>query len=107
MRRDRAPGREYPPLDKDLSCEVAIVGCGVTGAVIAFELARAGVATVVLDRRAVGAGSTSASTALVLYDLDTPLCRLERRLGPAPARRVYAMHREGIGALKRMAADTG
>ena len=41
--------RTYPPLEVDVECDVAIIGAGVTGALVADELARAGFDVVVAD----------------------------------------------------------
>jgi len=42
------------------------------GALVAVHLAEAGVKTIVLDKRDIGTGSTSASTALLQYELMFP-----------------------------------
>ncbi len=55
----------FQRLDADLSCDVAVVGAGITGALIADELAGHGHDVVVLDQRDVCWGSTAASTALL------------------------------------------
>jgi glycine/D-amino acid oxidase-like deaminating enzyme len=94
----------FPPLDRNVSCEVAVIGAGITGALMAWHLAEAGIDTVVVDRREAAHGSTAGSTALLQYEIDTPLWQLERQLGPARARRAYhdclgAVHR--IGRLAR------
>jgi sarcosine oxidase subunit beta len=52
--------------------DVVVVGAGVIGAATAFELARQGRAVTVVDARpAVGAGSTSASSAIVRFHFST------------------------------------
>ena len=43
-----------------VSVEVAIVGAGIVGAACAYELARAGLRTIVVDRGFVGGGATAA-----------------------------------------------
>src|SRR4051812_35011302 len=65
---------EFPALRRNLSCDVAIIGAGLSGALIARELAETGMEVVLLDKRGIARGSTSASTALVLYEIDVPLC---------------------------------
>jgi glycerol-3-phosphate dehydrogenase len=52
----------FPKLDADLSCDIVVVGAGITGALIADELAGHGHDVVVLDQRDVCWGSTSASS---------------------------------------------
>ena len=41
----------FPKLDADLSCDIVVVGAGITGALIADELAGHGHDVVVLDQR--------------------------------------------------------
>ena len=52
-------------LTKNISCEIAIVGGGVSGALIAHKLASLGKRVVIVDGRDVGMGSTMASTAIL------------------------------------------
>lgn len=78
-----------PPLTADLDCDVAVVGGGITGALIADELAAHGHQVVVLERRDIGWGSTAASTALLQYEIDTHLVDLARRHGEADAALAY------------------
>ncbi|MFV7466688.1 FAD-dependent oxidoreductase, partial [Pseudomonas shirazica] len=66
----------YPTLEHNLTSDVAVVGGGVSGALIAWHLAAAGLQTVLLDRREIGWGSTAASTALLQYEIDTPMVKL-------------------------------
>lgn len=94
----------YPPLEVPVRCDVAIIGGGITGACIAHELTLAGCAVVVLDRRDVGRGSTAGSTALLQYELDTPLVELARRHGEEAAVRSYRVCAEAIGRLEELAA---
>src|SRR4051794_21480358 len=66
----------YPALENDIICEVAVIGGGITGALAAYHLVEASVDALVLDKRDIGWGSTSASTALLQYEIDTPLHQL-------------------------------
>ncbi len=101
----------FPPLDRHVSCEVAVIGAGITGALVAWHLAEAGISTVVLDRREAAHGSTAGSTALLQYEIDLPLHQLEQRLGAARAGRAYhgclgAVH--GLGRLvKKLKINCG
>ena len=62
LRGDRFP--PYPQLEHDAQCDVAIIGGGITGALVAHYLANAGISAVLVDRRQPGCGSTMASTGL-------------------------------------------
>ena len=79
----------YPALERDERCEVAVIGAGITGALVAWHLSDAGIDTVVLDRRDVAHGSTSGSTSLLQYEIDVPLFKLAQRLGTNRAERAY------------------
>jgi glycine/D-amino acid oxidase-like deaminating enzyme len=95
----------YPALTKDVTCDVCIVGAGVSGAMAAYELARAGLKVVVADRRQPARGSTAASTALLMYDLDVPLHELAERIGEELAHRAYRIGGEAIDRIAAIAAD--
>ena len=75
----------YPALEHDETCDVAIIGGGITGALVAHRLVQEGVNTVLLDKRDIGTGSTAASTSLLQYEIDTELAELISRVGEANA----------------------
>lgn len=95
----------HPALDTDVVCEVAIIGAGITGALIAYHLGQAGVDAVVLDKRDVAHGSTSASTAVLQYEIDITLGELADKIGPRNASRAYLACRRAIDALAEVAKD--
>ncbi|HET7601496.1 MAG TPA: FAD-dependent oxidoreductase, partial [Gemmatimonadales bacterium] len=76
-----------------------VVGAGVTGALCAWQLVQAGLDTVVVDALEIGWGSTSASTALLMYDLDTSLVELTQRIGRERAEGVYRAARNAVETL--------
>lgn len=71
----------FNPLEKDYKTEVAIIGSGITGALVAHELCEAGIACAVFDKRTIATGSSAASTAQLQYEIDTPLHRLVKLVG--------------------------
>jgi glycine/D-amino acid oxidase-like deaminating enzyme len=92
----------YPRLENDIHCEVAIIGGGVTGALIADVLTRYGADVVILDKRDVARGSTSASTALLQYEIDTHLSDLIDMVGRDHAERAYRLCLEAIDKLEAL-----
>jgi glycine/D-amino acid oxidase-like deaminating enzyme len=84
------------PLEGEVDCEVAVIGGGITGALVSHSLLRAGVETVLLDRRELGTGSTAASTGLLQYEIDVPLIELIKTVGEAHAVHAY---RRGLRAI--------
>ncbi len=95
---------DYPSLQREVSCEAVVIGGGITGALVAVHLVEAGVKTLLIDKRDIGTGSTSASTALLQYELDVPLRELIKKVGPVAATRSYQLCREAVGKLERLAA---
>ncbi len=97
----------FPPLLEDVKCDVAVIGAGISGALIAQSLAEAGLEVVVLDKRDVAWGSTSASTALLQYEIDTELVALARAFGEPAAVAAYRACEGAIAELRDLAVDVG
>ncbi len=106
--RDLAPPEvPYGPAHGDLDCEVAVLGGGVSGALVAYYLTREGVDTLLVDKAQPARGSTAASTGLLQYEIDTPLSDLVKTVGVERA--VYA-YRRGLWAIdeiERLAGELG
>lgn len=101
LRLDREPARRFPTLTGHRQVEVAIVGGGMTGAMIASHFAQAGVSVAVLEARRAAGGSTAASTALLLQEPDLDLSSLARRYGPKTSRRIWEI---SFAAARKLAA---
>lgn len=65
---------------------VVIVGAGISGAFMAHALAGRYEKIIVVDRRFPAHGSTMASTALLQWEIDTPLTELHGKIGASAAR---------------------
>lgn len=94
-------------LRRDRDCDVLVVGGGISGAMQADALSSAGLHVITCDRRVPLQGSTAASTAMVLYEIDTPLSRLERRIGRDDAQRLWRRSFLAVHALQDRAATLG
>ncbi|HEX3801096.1 MAG TPA: FAD-dependent oxidoreductase [Verrucomicrobiae bacterium] len=92
--------KSYPTLDRDLVCDVAVVGGGITGALVGYYLAAAGVHAVLLDKRDIGTGSTSGSTGLLQYEVDVPLRELVKKIGAKKAKRSYELCGQSVSKLR-------
>ena len=95
--------RAFAPLDRDARCEVAVLGAGITGALIADELVAHGHDVVVADQRDAAWGSTAASTALLQYEIDTHLVDLAQRYGERDAVLAYRACSDAIDSLASLA----
>jgi glycine/D-amino acid oxidase-like deaminating enzyme len=91
------------PLSRDRRCDVAVIGAGITGALVSDALSEAGLSVIAVDRRYPGHGSTSASTALLQYELDASLTDLAEKLGRQHAVDAYRATLGGVRAIARIA----
>jgi glycine/D-amino acid oxidase-like deaminating enzyme len=94
-----SPARRYPVLRGQHETELAIVGGGLSGALIALTMAEAGVQVVLLEADRVARGSTAASTALLLQEPDMDLVALRERYGRAASRRIWRISRDAARDL--------
>jgi glycine/D-amino acid oxidase-like deaminating enzyme len=88
-------------LRRSVNTEVVIVGAGISGSLIAQALTEAGKRPLILDRRrAAFLGSTAASTALLQFELDTPLTKLSAEVGRRKAEKVWLASRDAVNELR-------
>lgn len=97
----------YPKLDRDIRTDTAILGGGISGALIAHHLTGAGLDCTIIDTRTVGLGSTCASTALLQYQIDVPLARLIEKAGKQHAVRAYQLCVDSIDQLGEICQQIG
>ena len=95
----------FPRLARDVRCDVAVVGAGITGALIARSLCDAGLDVVVLDRRDAGWGSTAATTALLQYEIDGGMLDIANRYGERRAVDVFKACEQAVRDLEPIARE--
>jgi glycine/D-amino acid oxidase-like deaminating enzyme len=88
-------------LEESIDCDIAIIGAGITAALVADALIETGKRIVVLDSRDIAQGSTAASTALLQYEIDTHLLDLTRMLGAERAMRAYLACAQSFNLLEQ------
>jgi glycine/D-amino acid oxidase-like deaminating enzyme len=98
-------GEVPPPLPHDRRCDVAVIGAGITGALVSDALTKAGFSVIAVDCRHPAHGSTSASTALLQYELDASLNDLTETLERSRAVDAYRATLEGVRAVARLARE--
>ena len=71
----------YPSLDRDIETDILVVGSGITGSLIAHRCVAEGYKTTLIDRREIANGSSSATTSMLQYEIDTALFELIDMIG--------------------------
>ena len=94
-------GDAGPALATSRECDVAIIGAGITGVLIADALAGTGRRVVLLDGHEPALGSTAASTALLQYEIDTHLVDLMRMVGAERAPLEYRACVQSFALLEK------
>src|SRR5665213_2923991 len=88
-------------LGRSTRTDIVVVGAGISGAMIAQSLTEVGKRLLIVDRRrAALLGSTAASTALLQFELDTPLLKLSRSIGRRKAEKVWIASRDAVNELR-------
>ncbi len=97
--------QSYPSLKINLKADALIIGGGITGALIAYQLIEKGVKTILVDRRDVCHGSTAASTSILQYEIDVPLHKLIDQVGLTAAVTSYQSCKKAIFRLGDIAKE--
>lgn len=95
----------YPSLQANISTDVAIIGSGISGALVAYYLCKAGIKVAQVDRRHAALGSTVACTSLLQYEIDKPMHELAEIIGSKSATRCYELCRAAIYKLQQVCAE--
>ncbi|HSQ89946.1 FAD-binding oxidoreductase [Romboutsia sp.] len=91
--------KQYPYLTQDIETDVCIIGGGVTGAIASYYFSKNNIKTVILEKKRIGHLSTGISTALLQYELDDSLSKLQEFIKLEDAIRGHEL---GLVALKQL-----
>lgn len=92
----------YPSLKTDEECDVLVIGGGITGSLIAHQMVQDGYKTILIDRREISNGSTSATTSMLQYEIDVPLYELIEKIGEKGAVAAYKACSKSIDILEKI-----
>lgn len=100
----RAPRIRTFAASRAHAADVLIVGAGISGALIGELLSARGHSVILIDRRGPILGSTPASTALVLHEIDSPIIKLRNRIGEVNAIRAWRRSKLALDNLRHRTA---
>jgi glycine/D-amino acid oxidase-like deaminating enzyme/nitrite reductase/ring-hydroxylating ferredoxin subunit len=101
------PQPEFVPLRENLRADACVVGAGIAGMSVAYELARAGRKVIILDDNAVGGGETGQTSAHLSSAMDDRFFFLERLHGTQGARLAYESNQAAIDRIGEIATEEG
>lgn len=92
----------YPSLKSDEECDVLVIGGGITGSLIAHQMIEEGYHTILIDKRELCNGSTSATTSMLQYEIDIPLFELIKKIGKKGAVLSYRACSDAIDKIEEL-----
>lgn len=95
----------YPSLKSDEECDVLIIGGGITGSLVAHQMMLDGYQTILIDKREICNGSTSATTSMLQYEIDVPLYELIDQIGEKGAVESYKACSKSIDTLEKLTKE--
>lgn len=101
----RTPKLAEEKLTRNISTDVLIVGMGISGAMAADLVTEAGHDVVLIDRRGASRGSTPATTALIISEIDVPLTHLTGMIGADMALRAWRRARLAVANLRERISE--
>ncbi|XP_024538060.1 uncharacterized protein LOC112348921 [Selaginella moellendorffii] len=87
---------KYPRIAKDESADVVVVGAGIAGMNVAYNLIKEGKSVIVLEGRTRGSGQTGRTTAHIMPWNDDFYYMLEQQHGAQVVKHVAESHRSAI-----------
>lgn len=91
--------KQYTYLTEDITTDVVVIGGGVTGAIVSYYMSIAGIDCTLIEKARIAHGSTSITTSLLQYELDSNVRELEQYTSLENVIRSYKL---GVKALKEI-----
>jgi len=96
---------EYEPLTEDALADVAVIGAGIAGLTVAYELCLSGKQVIVLEDGELASGETSRTTAHLSNEMDDRYTEIEKVFGDDGARVACQSHAEAIDRIEAIARE--
>ncbi|MCW5695656.1 MAG: FAD-dependent oxidoreductase [Bauldia sp.] len=94
-------------LDRNIDVDVAVIGSGIAGLSVAFELTRRRKSVALLERGQIGRGMTARTTAHLASDWDDGFHRLINERGVAVAEGIHRSQAAAIDRIETIQRDQG
>lgn len=104
---DEAPASAHPPLERDTSADVVVVGAGIAGVATAYWLARAGARPIVLEARTIAESASGRNAGFLLAGVAENFVCATRRYGEREALRIWRFTRRNQLLVREIVARHG
>jgi glycine/D-amino acid oxidase-like deaminating enzyme len=91
-----------PPVMRDMSCQVCVIGGGLAGLTTAYLLQRTGREVVIVDKGGIAGGESCRTTAHLSNAIDDRYIQIERLHGAEGARMAAESHTAAIDAIQNI-----
>ncbi|UED72623.1 FAD-binding oxidoreductase [Brevibacillus sp. DP1.3A] len=95
----------YPSLTEDVKCDVLIIGGGEAGALVSYYLKQHEVDVILVDKRRISEGSSSANTGLLQICNDKTLTACIHSFGEQKGGRFYELTRQAVDELEQISGQ--
>lgn len=99
--------KQYNYLIEDIETDVIIVGGGVTGSILGYYFSKEGIDTVILEKSRIAHGSTSITTSLLQYELDSNLMALTENVSLDHAINSYKLGVKALDEIEKFIKEYG
>ncbi|KAK9867958.1 hypothetical protein WJX84_004620 [Apatococcus fuscideae] len=100
LKNTQAP--TYPRLATDATADVVVIGAGIVGLSIAYDLIRGGKKVILLEAATIGSGQTGKSTAQLMLWNDDYYHKIEEEFGVSTSGKVADAHCFAIDTIKKI-----
>ena len=99
--------KQYNYLTEDVETDVIIVGGGVTESILGYYFSKEGIDTVILEKSRIAHGSTSITTSLLQYELDSNLMALTENVSLDHAINSYKLGVKALDEIEKFIKEYG
>ena len=99
--------KQYSYLTEDIETDVIIIGGGVTGSILGYYFSKSNINSVILEKHRIGYCSTSVTTSLLQYELDSNLNDLMEAITFKDVIRTYELGLEALGDIDNFINEHG
>lgn len=99
--------KQYNYLTEDIETDVIIVGGGVTGSILGYYFSKEGINSVILEKERIAHGSTSITTSLLQYELDSNIMALTEYVSVEHVINAYKLGIKALDEIEKFIKEYG